>query len=91
MPKKEICVIIPALNEEGTVAKVIEEIPKEYMETRGYRVEIIVVDNNSTDGTKRIAKEKGVRVIEEPARGKGRAIAAAFQERIRSRTLLDAG
>ena len=79
MPEKGVCIIIPALNEEMTIAKVIEEIPKGYMEGKGYRVEIIVVDNNSTDRTKQIAEEKEVKVILEPMRGKGRAISAAFR------------
>ncbi len=78
MPEKEVCIIIPALNEEDTIAKVIEEIPKEYMEGKGYRVDIIVVDNGSTDRTKQIAEERGARVILEPMRGKGRAITTAF-------------
>jgi len=79
VPEKEVCIIIPALNEEETIAKVIEEIPKERMEGRGYTVEIIVVDNDSTDRTKQIAEEKGAKVILEPMRGKGRAVTAAFR------------
>jgi len=79
MPEKEICIVIPALNEEETIGRVIDEIPKEQMEERGYRVETIVVDNDSTDRTKQIAEEKGVQVILEPRRGKGRAISAAFR------------
>jgi glycosyltransferase involved in cell wall biosynthesis len=77
--QKEICIIIPALNEEETIAKVIEEIPQGYVEERGYRLEILVVDNNSTDRTKQVAEEKGARIILEPKRGKGRAISAAFR------------
>jgi dolichol-phosphate hexosyltransferase len=74
-----ISIIIPALNEEETVGQVIEEIPKRLLESKGYSVEIVVVDNNSTDGTKRIAADKGARIIEEPLRGKGRAITSAFK------------
>ena len=79
MPEKEVYIIIPALNEEKTIAQVIEEIPRKEIEGQGYRVEILVVDNNSTDRTEEIAKEKGVRVILEPRRGKGRAISTAFR------------
>ena len=74
-----VSVIIPALNEEETIGRVVDEIPKEKMEQAGYKVEILVVDNNSTDGTKKIAEEKGARVIVEPVRGKGRAIRTAFE------------
>ncbi|HEX7474644.1 MAG TPA: glycosyltransferase family 2 protein [Dehalococcoidales bacterium] len=76
---KTISVIIPALNEEGTIAQVIEEIPKDLLESQGCCVGIVVVDNNSTDGTKRIAAAKGAKIIDEPIRGKGKAITTAFK------------
>jgi dolichol-phosphate hexosyltransferase len=79
MPPKKISVILPALNEENTVARVIEEVPRADLESLGYSVEIMVVDNNSTDRTKQIAEEKGARVICEPVRGKGKAITTAFK------------
>jgi len=78
MPEKDVCIVIPALNEEETIGMVIDEIPQEHMEGRGYKVEIMVVDNDSTDRTRQIAEEKGAKVILEPVRGKGSAIAAAF-------------
>ena len=78
MHRREVSIILPALNEEESIGKVIDEIPKEDMEEKGYRVEILVVDNNSTDRTKEIAEEKGARVIVEPAKGKGRAVRRAF-------------
>jgi dolichol-phosphate mannosyltransferase len=74
-----ISVIIPTLNEEETIGKVIDEIPRENMESRGYRVEILVVDHDSTDKTREIAAERGAKVIVEPGRGKGRAIRTAFK------------
>ena len=79
MPSKTVSIIIPALNEEDTVGKVIDEIPKEDLQRKGYRVEILVIDNNSTDRTAEIAREKGAKVIVEPAKGKGRAIRKAFK------------
>lgn len=75
---KSICVILPALNEEKTIGKVIDEVPVTRMEQRGYKVEIVVVDNGSEDRTGDIARAKGARVIEEPQRGKGIAIRKAF-------------
>jgi dolichol-phosphate hexosyltransferase len=77
--QKVIRIVIPALNEEKTIARVIEEIPVEHLENMGYGVSIVVVDNNSTDKTKQIAEEQGVVVISEPRRGKGRAITTAFE------------
>jgi dolichol-phosphate hexosyltransferase len=79
LQQKTVSIIIPALNEEKTIARVIEEIPKDIMESQGCSVGIVVVDNNSTDATKKIAESKGARIIEEPIRGKGKAITTAFK------------
>jgi len=77
---KEVCVILPALNEENTIGMVIEEIPRRDIENKGYITNIVVVDNGSTDKTGEIASAKGAHVILEPVRGKGMAVRAAFQE-----------
>lgn len=79
MHPKTICIIIPALNEEETIARVIEEIPRNHMESQGCQVRVVVVDNNSTDRTRHIAEINGAKIIEEPVRGKGRAITTAFK------------
>jgi dolichol-phosphate hexosyltransferase len=78
MISKTVSVIIPAFNEEESISKVIEEIPKRQLESQGCCVGIVVVDNNSTDQTKKIAEAKGVKIIQEPIRGKGKAIKAGF-------------
>ena len=79
MPGKKVSIILPALDEEEAVGKVIDEIPKKDMEERGYRVEILVVDNGSTDRTREIAEAKGAKIIVEPTKGKGRAVRTAFE------------
>ena len=66
-------VIIPALNEEETIAAVVGEIPREIAG------EIIVVDNGSDDRTAERAREAGARVVAEPRRGYGRACAAGVR------------
>lgn len=59
-------VIIPALNEQASIKKVIEEIPD-------YVDRIIVVDNDSEDATREISEKAGAQVVSEPKRGYGRA------------------
>jgi glycosyltransferase involved in cell wall biosynthesis len=70
-----IAVLIPCLNEAGTVAGVIGEFQRELPEAQ-----IWVIDNGSTDGTRAAARAAGAGVLKEPRRGKGFAIRAAFQE-----------
>lgn len=60
-------VIIPTYNEAQAIERVLADIPP------GLVSEVIVVDSNSTDGTPDIAVKLGVRVIQEPRRGYGRA------------------
>lgn len=78
MENGTICIILPTLNEEPTIGKVIDEIPRAELEKAGYRVEMLVVDGGSTDRTVEIARSRGVRVIIEPRPGKGRAMRTAF-------------
>jgi len=61
-----IKVIIPAFNEEDSIGKVINEIPNIVNE-------IIVVNNNSTDATAKVAAKAGATVLEELNRGYGYA------------------
>jgi dolichol-phosphate mannosyltransferase len=75
---KQVSVVFPALNEEETIGKVIEEVPVAEIEAMGYGVDILVVDNASTDRTAEVAAASGAWVISEPKRGKGRAIRTAF-------------
>lgn len=67
---KSIAVIIPALNEAGNIRQVVEEM----RETQS--VEVVVVDNGSTDHTAQEAARAGARVVSEPRRGYGYACAA---------------
>ena len=62
-----IDVIIPAMNEEKSIAKVVNDIPA------GFVREIIVVDNNSTDKTASRAEKSGSTVLTEENQGYGYA------------------
>lgn len=63
---KTIKVIIPALNEERAIGKVIDAIPN-------WVDQIIVVDNGSDDRTAEYSKKAGAEVISEPVKGYGQA------------------
>ncbi len=76
---KHVSVIIPAHNEEGSIANVIKGIvdlieDKEADELSQQLVdEIIVCDNNSNDATASAAKTAGARVVHETQKGYGAA------------------
>jgi dolichol-phosphate hexosyltransferase len=76
---KKVSVVLPALNEEEAIGKVIDEVPVKELEAKGYETEIIVVNNGSTDKTAKIASAHGAKVIDEPNRGKGLAIRTGFK------------
>lgn len=76
----KVSFVIPALNEEGIVGKTIQSIPLEDIEEAGYDVEIIVVNNNSTDNTEQEAKDAGATVFLEKNRGYGNAYKRGFKE-----------
>jgi glycosyltransferase involved in cell wall biosynthesis len=66
-----VSVVIPTLNEAGTIKAAIDTIDKYVM----YPKEIIIVDSNSTDGTIEIVKDTNrCRLIIEPRRGYGIAL-----------------
>ncbi|MFK8061331.1 MAG: glycosyltransferase family 2 protein [Polaribacter sp.] len=66
IPNASISVIIPAYNEEDSIASVIHEIPKTVHE-------VIVVSNNSTDDTEKNASAAGATVLTESRKGYGYA------------------
>lgn len=63
-------VVIPALNEEGNIATVVEALIAESID------HVIVVDNGSTDNTAELAAQSRAVVVSEPRRGYGYACAA---------------
>lgn len=72
-----ISVILPCLNEEESVAQVIE-MARKGIAKLGLREDIVVVDNGSTDNSAKIAREHGARVIIETHKGYGAALRAGF-------------
>lgn len=68
---QRITVIIPCLNEEQGIEKVLSRMP-EFVD------EVIVVDNGSTDRTSEVARGFGAQVIREDVRGYGRSYKTGF-------------
>ena len=71
-----VSVIIPAYNEEVLIHHTLDSLRKQdYQDT----MEIIVVDNRSTDSTARVAREWGVQVVREERGGYVYALMCGFQ------------
>lgn len=69
-----VSIVVPARNEAETIARVVENLlPLEWVD------EIVVVDNNSNDGTAEIAKKAGARAVYEAAPGMGSALRAGLK------------
>ena len=67
-----IDVVIPALDEERSIGRVLQDIP-------GHLVrQVVVVDNGSTDRTAGVARSMGALVVAEPSRGYGSACLAGI-------------
>jgi glycosyltransferase involved in cell wall biosynthesis len=73
----DVTVILPARDEEKTIGEVIEKA-RRALEARGYTCEIIVADN-STDATPRIARERGGIVVHPDRPGYGYAYRYALR------------
>ena len=72
---KKIAVLIPCYNESKTIEKVV----KDYKEVLP-NASIYVYDNNSSDGTDKIAKKAGAIVKYEYRQGKGNVIRSMFKD-----------
>jgi glycosyltransferase involved in cell wall biosynthesis len=70
--QKVISVTVPAYNEQDLIAGCLDSLLNQNLDKDKY--EIIVIDNNSTDLTAKIALEKGVRVEKELKKGYVHAI-----------------
>lgn len=71
----KIAVLIPCYNEAKTIKKVVEDFKRELPDATIY-----VYDNNSKDGTDKIAREAGAVVRYETRQGKGNVIRTMFRE-----------
>ncbi|MCD4821685.1 MAG: S-layer glycoprotein N-glycosyltransferase AglJ [Methanococcoides sp.] len=73
LDKKDVCILIPTLNEEATIVQLIKDFRSEGFEN------ILVIDGHSSDNTRQLAEENGAKVIVQEGKGKGQAVQEAFQ------------
>jgi glycosyltransferase (TIGR04182 family) len=72
----DVCVLLPAMDEVETVARVVEAFRDAGID------DVLVVDGGSTDGTRAAAREAGARVVEQSGRGKGQAVREAVRDHV---------
>jgi len=69
----KICILIPAYNAQETLGSVLKKVEP-------LKIDTIVVDDGSSDETKRVASENGAHLLEHPLNlGKGAALQTGFQ------------
>jgi glycosyltransferase involved in cell wall biosynthesis len=69
----KICILIPAYNAQETLGFVLKKI-------KPLKIDTVVVDDGSSDETKRVALENGARLVGHPLNlGKGAALRTGFQ------------
>jgi glycosyltransferase involved in cell wall biosynthesis len=77
IPPRSLSVIVPVFNERGTLRELLDQLLAKRI--AGIEIQFLIVESNSTDGSREIVLEyrdrPGVEVIlEEKPRGKGRAV-----------------
>jgi hypothetical protein len=73
----EVSVVIPCLNEAESIEECVRAAHNA-LDEGGYRGEVVVVDNGSTDGSGPLAADAGARVVNQPRRGYGNAYLAGL-------------
>jgi glycosyltransferase involved in cell wall biosynthesis len=69
----KVCILIPAYNAQETLGSVLREIKSLHLDT-------LVIDDGSSDETKRVASENGAQLLEHPLNlGKGAALQTGFR------------
>src|ERR1700712_1631384 len=75
----QLAFVIPAYNEEALIGKCVESVLAE-VKRSGRQIDIVVVNNNSTDRTAEVARSyPGVRVVDEKQKGLVSARDGGFQ------------
>jgi hypothetical protein len=69
----DVSVVLPCLNEAGSVALVVRQVLDTFT-ANGIDGEVVVADNGSTDSSAELARAAGARVVDVPLRGYGAAL-----------------
>lgn len=73
--RSKLSIVIPCLNEVKTIGKVIKFVERSIKRHSKIDIEIIVVDNGSTDGTlEKLKLIRNIQLIKEPIRGYGAVV-----------------
>ena len=72
MDPDDVCVLLPTMNEAETIGDVVDGFRGEGFDN------VLVMDGDSTDGTRETAEERGARVVVQSGEGKGQAIREAM-------------
>lgn len=80
----KISVLIPARNEENTIGKIVSLLRNRYALETDTQVDIVVIDDHSSDNTSQIAADHGAKVISRNGNdspiGKGETILLGIQQ-----------
>lgn len=81
MKKKELLIIMPAYNEEGSIGSFLDQLRKPEISSIA---DILVIDDGSSDATNRIVREKGIPVIKHVYNmGYGAALLSGYKYAVR--------
>jgi glycosyltransferase involved in cell wall biosynthesis len=75
----ELTILMPCLNEAETIAVCVEKALA-FLAARGVSGEVLVADNGSTDGSRKIAADLGARVVAVADKGYGAALRGGIAE-----------
>ncbi|MGD0588838.1 MAG: glycosyltransferase family 2 protein [Thermoplasmata archaeon] len=71
-------VILPTLNEEKGLARTLGDLPLDRFAEPGHRIQPLIIDGGSTDGTLEVARKWNIPVLRQTSRGKGGAMLEAI-------------
>lgn len=77
--KCSLTILMPCLNEETTVGKCVKD-SLNFLTKNKINGEVLIIDNNSTDNSYKVAKNAGARVVKEKIRGYGSALRRGINE-----------